>query len=452
MAVIKELNTCSFIGEHGKMVSSHHLYTLNTQISLTVNHLNPSHSKRPSCKDSLRNSFSNHHHAILKNHPFSITVYPSTIVKTRGGSISGTKKEGSETSKTSNRMGETVDGQPILLQENAAIEESNPEHKEQIQPGHSRMNGGTGMHVPPIESNFGKNPNPGPDFAERVASTETLIIPAGGNKEGMNVYSQQVEVKNVVDEKSDDPERVSREVEGVNPSVKDISTETSYKSANTHNSVDPMVAEILAGMREAGEVVEKWGGFKRRLSKQDETDIVLVSSITSRRRTRTSDAALEKKRAALCARGDASGSVEPDEAIDVEELERLAEKKKAAKKGKGESKRPNKDGDNFIVDDEEAYEEKDAARAATRKSKGKLKVNDDRNRINKRRIARNIEDESTEGVHFSADENAARWNFVCARNILPDRYLSDVTMKNHTYMDIIEEFGMLAITGEIGAH
>ncbi|GAA0155192.1 hypothetical protein LIER_12974 [Lithospermum erythrorhizon] len=340
------------------------------------------------------------------------------MVKTRGGSTSGTRKEGSQTSRTNNRVGETTDGQPISLQ-------SNLEHKEQVQPEHSGTSSRMGMHVSPIESDSGKNPNLGPDFTEKVTSTETLISHVGGNKEGVNADSQHIEVENVVDEKSIDPERVSREVEGVNPSVKDISSETNYKSAKTHSSADPTVAKILAGMR------GWWSCWKRG------------------RRTRTSVAALEKKRVALGVGGDVGGSVEPDKAIDVEELERLVlKKKKAAKRGKGKAKRPS----NNEPQGSEAFDGKDAARAARRRSKGKLKVNDDKNRINNRRIARDVEDVLIEGIDFSGGENEARWKFVCARNILPERFLSEATIKNQTYMDIMEEPGMLAIMGDIGPH
>ncbi|GAA0171618.1 hypothetical protein LIER_25606 [Lithospermum erythrorhizon] len=59
---------------------------------------------------------------------------------------------------------------------------------------------------------------------------------------------------------------------------------------------------------------------------------------------------------------------------------------------------------------------------------------------------------STEGVQFCSEENEARWNFICAWNILPERYLSEATVKNQTYMDILEESGMLAIAGDIGPH
>ncbi|GAA0142849.1 hypothetical protein LIER_35645 [Lithospermum erythrorhizon] len=312
------------------------------------------------------------------------------MVKTRGGSTSGT-------SKSSNRVRETVDGQPILLQENAAIEESNPELKEKIQPEHN------------------------------------------GTSRGM-------EVENVVDEKSAELKRVSREVEG----VKDTSAETSYKSAKTHSSVDPMVAEILVGMRDTGGVGKKGGRFKRRLRKQgmpvrhvgsaagegvdspkenQDDDVVVVSSTASRRRTRASAVAFEKKGAAQGVGGDASGFAKPEEAIDLEELERLVEEKKTAKKGKSKAKKPSgveskghthkkrnsvvisepshgKDGDNFIVDDEEASEGKD--KAARKRYKGKLKVNDDRNMINNRRIAKDVENVSAEGVDFSTDKNVVR--------------------------------------------
>ncbi|GAA0142525.1 hypothetical protein LIER_03406 [Lithospermum erythrorhizon] len=94
----------------------------------------------------------------------------------------------------------------------------------------------------------------------------------------------------------------------------------------------------------------------------------------------------------------------------------------------------------------------ETAGAVRRKSKGKLKVNDDSNRINNGRIAKGAEDMSTEGVQFSSEENEARCNFVCARNILLKKYLSEATMKNQIYMDILEESGMLEIAGDIGPH
>ncbi|GAA0172218.1 hypothetical protein LIER_26083 [Lithospermum erythrorhizon] len=260
--------------------------------------------------------------------------------------------------------------------------------------------------------------------------------------------------------------------------MKDTSIEINYKFSQTHSSVDATIAKILVEMSKA-----KIGGVsesrkKKRLRKegvhvrhnvrdvnpsveevavdsprenQDDDDIVVVSSTTSRRRTRAIAAAPEKKRAALGAWGDADDSTEPDEAMDLEELERLVEKKKASKKSKGKAKRPSNDDLKGEVSGGE-----DIASAVRRQSKGKMKVNDDRNRINNRRIAKGVEDMSIDmsigGVHFNSKENEARWNFVCARNILPERYLSEATMKNQTCMEIIEESGMLAISGDIGPH
>ncbi|GAA0174485.1 hypothetical protein LIER_27869 [Lithospermum erythrorhizon] len=152
------------------------------------------------------------------------------------------------------------------------------------------------------------------------------------------------------------------------------------------------------------------------------------------------------------------------------------QKKKAAKKGKENAKRPSvdelKEGvafkkrkgvfvyessqgrnkDKFIIDDLEESSGEDAACLAKRKSKGKIKLNDDRNRINNRRIAKGVEDMDTEGIDFASEENEARWNFVCAKKILAERYLSEATVKNQTYMHILDESGMNALVEDIGPH
>ncbi|GAA0155154.1 hypothetical protein LIER_12945 [Lithospermum erythrorhizon] len=119
-------------------------------------------------------------------------------------------------------------------------------------------------------------------------------------------------------------------------------------------------------------------------------------------------------------------------------------KKKATKKSKGKAKRTSiddlKEGvaskkrkgvfisehsqcrnkDKFIIDELEESSGEDDAYTSRRKFKGKMKINDDRNRINNRRIAKGIEEMSTEGVDFNSEENEAKWNSVCARNILPE--------------------------------
>ncbi|GAA0153434.1 hypothetical protein LIER_11675 [Lithospermum erythrorhizon] len=71
----------------------------------------------------------------------------------------------------------------------------------------------------------------------------------------------------------------------------------------------------------------------------DDDDVVVVSSTASKRRTRASVIALEKKRAVL----GVGGNVEAEEVMDLEELEKLMQKKKATKKGKENAKRPSVD-------------------------------------------------------------------------------------------------------------
>ncbi|GAA0151608.1 hypothetical protein LIER_10295 [Lithospermum erythrorhizon] len=133
------------------------------------------------------------------------------MVKTRGGSSSSTRKEGSQNSRTSNPV------EVLLLpwKDNIALEEPNSKHGEKSQPEHGGTNEGMGMHVPPIGDNSSKNPIPGLNSAERVASIETLISPTVGNQEGKNVDSQRIEVENVVGDVN--PERGFENVEGVQP-------------------------------------------------------------------------------------------------------------------------------------------------------------------------------------------------------------------------------------------
>ncbi|GAA0163665.1 hypothetical protein LIER_19472 [Lithospermum erythrorhizon] len=168
-------------------------------------------------------------------------------------------------------------------------------------------------------------------------------------------------------------------------------------------------------------------------------------------RTRTSVAILEKKNATLGKGGvDAQAAEKPDGAVDVEELKRLAKKRKATKKGKRKDKSPS---DNFVPDDAaNESKEKDADEIIRKRSNGILKINDNRNMVNNRRIAKNVPDVPTKGVDFNFEEHEARWKFICARNILPERYLSDITYNNQTYIDILEGAGMLALPADIGPH
>ncbi|GAA0170494.1 hypothetical protein LIER_24739 [Lithospermum erythrorhizon] len=153
-------------------------------------------------------------------------------------------------------------------------------------------------------------------------------------------------------------------------------------------------------------------------------DVVVVSYTTSKsmRMTKASVAVLEKKKSALGVGGvDVEAADEPEKVVDVEELERHGEKKKASKKGKAKAKRPSTDqvggsipkkrkgvviskpksparGDKFVVDDADESGEEDMVEMLRKRSKDKLKVNDNRNRINNMRIAKDVQDVPTKGI------------------------------------------------------
>ncbi|GAA0163766.1 hypothetical protein LIER_19555 [Lithospermum erythrorhizon] len=282
--------------------------------------------------------------------------------------------------------------------------------------------------------------------------------------------------ENVVGEKKDgESEQVSGDGEAFRPRVKETSCETRYKFARNHSSIEPTVAEVLVGPRKAGVVTTKGGRVKKGVRKQgvhvrcvvnsdeevvdspreiqeSDDDIVIVYSTASRRRTRGYVTELEKKKMELGLGGDVGGSVEPSEAADLEEMERKAEEKRRTKKGKGKAKKPRGDrtlggafkkrkwvvisepkssvrGDRFLVDDVVESDEEGDAKALREMSKDKMKINDNRNRINNRRIAKDVEEE-----HL-------------AREVL-----SEVTYNNQTYIDILQDAGLLGILSEIGSH
>ncbi|GAA0183574.1 hypothetical protein LIER_30959 [Lithospermum erythrorhizon] len=83
-------------------------------------------------------------------------------------------------------------------------------------------------------------------------------------------------------------------------------------------------------------------------------------------------------------------------------------------------------------------------------SKGKPKVSDNINRITNKRIAKDVEDVPTEEVDFCCKEHEARWKFLCARNILPEKFLFDLTYNNQKNIDILQDAGVLEILSEIG--
>ncbi|GAA0183416.1 hypothetical protein LIER_42402 [Lithospermum erythrorhizon] len=280
------------------------------------------------------------------------------------------------------------------------------------------------MNASPTDVNTSKNPN--------LSSDTKINVPEIPEK--------------TIDE-------VSHHLEVEEPSVKDTQNLTGSKS---HSSADPTVADIQSSLKKG-----KLGGrIKRALRKSKpptrhvphpvkptvndeeseksvDDDVVVVSETASRRRTRASAAAMKTK---LEAAGFNEGK---DKSENPSKLKELESEKKAKEKKKG--KRPcseeqkidrvtkrrkgfnineptqEKAKDRFRVDDVEDSEDEDTVFLVKKKSKGKMKINDDRNRINNRRIAKGIDDVSTEGIIFNSEENEARWNSVCARKILPER-------------------------------
>ncbi|GAA0153761.1 hypothetical protein LIER_11923 [Lithospermum erythrorhizon] len=188
---------------------------------------------------------------------------------------------------------------------------SNPHQKHNV----SILN--TICHIKMVKTRGGATS--GSSKKERVESTDTLIRSAGGSDKAdrlvsrvyidVGVDANRVHEKNVDGDKVFVPEIVAGSNEGINPSVKDTTDETSYKSSKTHSSVDPIMAEILAGMKATRE-----------------------------------EAVREEKRISLGRRGvDVEAADKPGEVVDVDELERMAKKRKAAKKAKAKAKRPSTD-------------------------------------------------------------------------------------------------------------
>ncbi|GAA0155666.1 hypothetical protein LIER_13348 [Lithospermum erythrorhizon] len=268
----------------------------------------------------------------------------------------------------------------------------------------------------PTAKESGKDFNPSSEFCDK-----------SGNVEGQNVPSDspRPEPESNSDEDRPIEVKVSDDDAEVNPPVKPPSDESSHKIDDTQSSQEPTLAKFLSK--------KKGGRIKRVLRKQgapvkfvrkptsppadteEDDDIVIVSSTASKRRTRASTAALENKKEKLGLGGESSNT---DETVDLDDLEKKAAEKERSRKGKrsaeGKSAKfvskkrkgteiPGK-GDKFVIDDEESSEEE---KKGPRSSKGKLRVNDSRNRINNRRIARGVKETEFDGVEFYGEEHAA---------------------------------------------
>ncbi|GAA0176026.1 hypothetical protein LIER_29093 [Lithospermum erythrorhizon] len=283
-------------------------------------------------------------------------------------------------------------------------EEPNRGHDDQIQHEQSVVGAEGSMHVPPIVADTNK-----------IVSRINIDMVDDANHPGE---------KDVGGNKVFVPEKVSGNNEFINPSVKDTMDKTSNESAKIHSFVDPTVAEILGGMKEV-----KVGTARV---------VIYYTASKTRKRTWASVVALEKKRIALGTGGVVVvTSEEQKESVDVEELDKKVEKLRAAKKGKEKAKRPSGDKDGGSVPKKKRKE--DVAEILKQRSKEKLKKNDNRNKVYNRRIAKDVPNVPIEGVDFNSEEHEARWKFICASNILPEKYLFEITYNNQTYIAILED-------------
>ncbi|GAA0142301.1 hypothetical protein LIER_03233 [Lithospermum erythrorhizon] len=153
-------------------------------------------------------------------------------------------------------------------------DDPNSGHDDQIHPDISAIGAKDNVHVPPIVDDTGKTRNPSSDNIEMGDSTETLLSTIEGSKgvekhsEGVAVDAQHPDIENVCGEKMDVPGEMSGGVDGVNPRVKDTFDEIIYKSTKTHSFGDPIVAEILVGMKGGKPATVSGGRIKRRLRKE----------------------------------------------------------------------------------------------------------------------------------------------------------------------------------------
>ncbi|GAA0164155.1 hypothetical protein LIER_19860 [Lithospermum erythrorhizon] len=100
--------------------------------------------------------------------------------------------------------------------------------------------------------------------------------------------------------------------------------------------------------------------------------------------------------------------------------------------------------DDILMPDKESNDNLNAYRVSKRKSQDKLKENDDKTRIENRRVAHDVVDVPLEGIVLESEVQRARWNIVCGRKIEPERSLSEATIKNaQTYIDIMQDVGIL---------
>ncbi|GAA0163497.1 hypothetical protein LIER_19345 [Lithospermum erythrorhizon] len=142
---------------------------------------------------------------------------------------------------------------------------------------------------------------------------------------------------------------------------------------------------------------------------------------------------------------------------DVEFPKSVSQKKKKSKKRK--HKKGVDEGEAFeskkkLSKEEHGLDEEDitAIIIKRRKAKGKLKIDENRYKVENKRIPKNVATVSTENVALNSEEKEAKWRFVACRRIAAERMLSEVTKKNADIMGILEDAGVMPTVETVGPY
>ncbi|GAA0183518.1 hypothetical protein LIER_30914 [Lithospermum erythrorhizon] len=78
-------------------------------------------------------------------------------------------------------------------------------------------------------------------------------------------------------------------------------------------------------------------------------------------------------------------------------------------------------------------------RLRPRKNTLEIRINEERARVQNKRIPKNVPDVVTKGITFHAENGRARWNYVFQRRIAVEKKLSDKVKRNLMMMEIFAQ-------------
>ncbi|GAA0175214.1 hypothetical protein LIER_28438 [Lithospermum erythrorhizon] len=141
-----------------------------------------------------------------------------------------------------------------------------------------------------------------------------------------------------------------------------------------------------------------------------------------------------------------------------EPKKKLSKEERAAKRARRAEekakKATEKAADDDVVAEEQTSSEEDIVVVIIkrRKAKGKLKINENRSRVGKKRVPKNVLVVSTENVGLNSEEEKANCRFVASRRIAAEKTLSKITKKNADIMRILEGVEVMPIAKEVGPY